>query len=51
MLAGAFFTDFYALVAWWADWAAQQIETWPDDPADAVADLAELEAIAQRADW
>ncbi len=51
MLAGAFFTDFYALVARWADWAAQQIETWPDDPADAVGDLAELEAIAQRADW
>jgi DNA-binding PadR family transcriptional regulator len=51
MLAGAFFTDFYALVARWADWAAEQIETWPDNPADAVADLAELHAIAQRADW
>lgn len=51
MLAGAFFTDFYALVARWADWAAGQIETWPEDPADAVADPAELETIARRADW
>jgi len=51
MLAGAFFTDFYALVARWADWAEQQIEGWPDDPADAVADLAELADIARRADW
>ncbi|WP_214405846.1 PadR family transcriptional regulator [Pseudonocardia lacus] len=51
LLAGAFLTDFYALVARWADWAAEQIETWPDDPADAVADPAEFEAIARRADW
>lgn len=51
MLAGAFFTEFYAMVARWADWAAQQIETWPEDPAEAVADLAELEAIARKADW
>jgi PadR family transcriptional regulator AphA len=51
MLAGAFFTDFYAMVAQWADWATQQIETWPDDPADAVADPAELQKIALRADW
>jgi PadR family transcriptional regulator, regulatory protein AphA len=51
MLAGAFFTEFYAMVARWADWATEQVETWPDNPADAVADLAELEAIARRADW
>ena len=51
MLAGAFFTDFYAMVARWADWATEQIETWPDNPADAVADPAELEAIARKADW
>jgi len=51
MLAGAFFTEFYAMVARWADWAAEQIETWPEDPAEAVADLAELETIARKADW
>jgi PadR family transcriptional regulator AphA len=51
MLAGAFFTDFYAMVARWADWAKTQIEAWPDDPADAVADPDQLEQIARRADW
>ena len=42
MLAGAFFTDLYATVARWADWASAQIEAWPEDPADAVADPDEL---------
>ncbi|MGS0688072.1 PadR family transcriptional regulator [Nakamurella sp. GG22] len=51
MLAGAFFTDFYAMVARWADWAAETVETWPENPADAVADPADLQAIARRADW
>ena len=51
MLAGAFFTELYATVARWADWASEQIEAWPEDPADAVADPAELAAIARRADW
>ena len=51
MLAGAFFTDLYATVARWADWAEAQIERWPEDPAEAVADPDELRAIARRADW
>lgn len=51
MLAGAFFTDFYAMVARWADWATVQIEAWPEDPAAAVADPAELAEIARRASW
>jgi PadR family transcriptional regulator AphA len=51
MLAGAFFTDFYALVARWADWAEQQVRSWPEDPSEAVADLEELVEIARRADW
>ncbi len=51
MLAGAFFTDFYALVAQWADWAGEQIESWPDEPSQARADVAELAAIARRANW
>ncbi|MEJ2863865.1 PadR family transcriptional regulator [Actinomycetospora flava] len=51
MIAGAFFTDLYATVARWADWAETQIEAWPEDPADAVADPRELEEIARRADW
>jgi PadR family transcriptional regulator AphA len=51
MLAGAFFTELYALVARWADWASEQIEAWPEDPAEAVADPEELAAIARRAQW
>ncbi|MFD3705399.1 PadR family transcriptional regulator [Nocardia sp. NPDC058658] len=51
MLAGAFFTEFYAMVAEWADWASEQVQDWPEDPAEAVADPAELARIAERADW
>lgn len=51
MLAGAFFTDFYALVARWAAWATEQVEQWPDDPAAAAPDRDELAAIARRAEW
>ncbi|MFC8043357.1 PadR family transcriptional regulator [Nocardia sp. NPDC057353] len=51
MLAGAFFTEFYAMVARWADWADEQARGWPDDPADAVADPAQLAEIARRAAW
>ena len=51
MIAGAFFTDLYAMVARWADWAEEQIESWPEAPGEAVADRRELEEIARRADW
>jgi len=51
MLAGAFFTDLYALVARWADWATEQIEAWPDDPADAEPDPESLRDIERRARW
>ena len=51
MLAGAFFTELYAMVARWADWATDQVNAWPDNPAEAVADLDALGEIAKRADW
>lgn len=51
MLAGAFLTDFYAMVAQWADWAASQIDTWPDDVVGAVADPNALADIQRRAMW
>ncbi|MCV2487955.1 PadR family transcriptional regulator [Geodermatophilus sp. YIM 151500] len=51
MLVGAFLTDFYALVARWADWAAAVVEDWPEDPARATPDRAALEDIVRRADW
>jgi DNA-binding PadR family transcriptional regulator len=51
MLAGAFLTDFYALVARWAEWAAGVVETWPDDPARAQADPRLIEEVVRRASW
>jgi PadR family transcriptional regulator, regulatory protein AphA len=51
MLAGKFFTEFYAMVAGWADWADEQIGQWPDNPADATANPTELAAILERARW
>ena len=51
MLAGAFFTELYATVARWADWADEQIAAWPENPADATADPDQLAEIARRADW
>jgi PadR family transcriptional regulator AphA len=51
MLAGSFLTDFYAMVARWADWATTQIEAWPELLTDAVADPAALREIQQRATW
>jgi DNA-binding PadR family transcriptional regulator len=31
LLLGAFLTDFYKLVADWADWAVAEVEGWPED--------------------
>lgn len=45
-----FLIDFYALVADWARWASDVVETWPDDPRDAVADEALIRDNVQRAD-
>ena len=51
MLAGAFLTDFYGLVARWADWAEEQVSRWPRDMRAATADKAELRAVLHRAEW
>ena len=51
MLVGAFLTDFYALVARWAEWATGVVQTWPDDPAGAPVDPAAFEEIVRRATW
>jgi PadR family transcriptional regulator, regulatory protein AphA len=45
-----FLIDFYALVADWARWAHRIVETWPDDPAQAVADETLFRENIQRAD-
>ncbi len=51
MLVGAFLTDFYKLVAEWADWAGEQVADWPDDPSEATPDREEMRAIVARAEW
>jgi PadR family transcriptional regulator AphA len=51
LLAGRFFTDFYRMVAEWADWASAQVEAWPDDPHEAVPDAAAFAETVRRAEW
>ena len=51
MLVGAFLTDFYKLVADWADWAGEQVANWPDDPSEATPDWDEMRVIVARAEW
>jgi PadR family transcriptional regulator, regulatory protein AphA len=51
MLVGSFLTDFYKLVADWADWASGQVADWPEDPAAAAPNRDEQLAIMTRAQW
>jgi PadR family transcriptional regulator AphA len=49
-LIGRFLTDYYAMVKDWADWAAEVVATWPDDPAAAAVSETELFETVQRAE-
>ena len=51
MIAGRFLTDFYRMVAEWADWAAEQIGQWPDDPRQAEPNVDALRETVRRAEW
>lgn len=51
LLVGRFISDFYKLVADWADWATDLVEQWPDDPAQASPDLEALRETVDRATW
>ncbi|MCZ4604351.1 PadR family transcriptional regulator [Streptomyces sp. Lzd4kr] len=51
LLVGRFLTDYYRLVAEWADWAATVVEQWPEDPRGAAADSDELAETVRRATW
>lgn len=51
MLMGAFLTDFYALVARWADWAAEEVASWPEDIASHRIEPAAAQAVLDRAGW
>lgn len=51
LLVGRFLTEYYRMVADWADWAAGEVETWPVDARDAVPDPRAQRETARRADW
>jgi DNA-binding PadR family transcriptional regulator len=53
LIGGRFLTDFYAMVADWAQWALTVVEDWPDDVLSAQPDRAayrEAVHIAERVD-
>jgi hypothetical protein len=50
-VVGGFLTDFYAMVAEWADRAECIVAAWPDDPSRAQPDLDQLRRIVARAAW
>ena len=51
LLGGGFLTEYYRLVAEWADWAAGIVEQWPDDPGQALADESALQRVVRRGAW
>lgn len=51
LLGGGFLTEYYRLVAEWADWAAGIVGQWPDDPGQALPDEAALQRVVRRGAW
>jgi DNA-binding PadR family transcriptional regulator len=51
LLMGGFLTDFYALVAQWAQWAQAEVESWPEDIASHRAPREVARAVLARAKW
>ncbi len=49
-LPGRFLTEFYVMVARWAEWAGQLVEAWPDDVTEAPFDVAAAEQAVQLAE-
>ena len=48
-LTSRYLTDFYLLVGQWAGWAASIVETWPDDPRQAMPDPQVIAETVRRA--
>ena len=51
LLLGAFLTDFYKLVADWADWATDEVGGWPEDIAAYRASPSRTREVLERARW
>ena len=51
LLLGSFLTDFYALVAAWADWAEAEVRSWPEDIASHRIPAERTREVLERARW
>lgn len=51
LLLGAFLTDFYKLVADWADWATGEVESWPEDISSHRVGPDQTREVLARARW
>lgn len=51
LLLGAFLTDFYKLVADWADWATSEVEGWPEDISSHRISADRTREVLERARW
>jgi len=51
VLTGRFLTDYYRMVAEWADWATAVVQQWPDDPRQAAPDQDDVDETVRRASW
>ncbi len=51
LLLGAFLTDFYKLVADWADWASEEVEGWPKDISSHRISPDRTRDVLERARW
>ena len=51
LLLGAFLTDFYKLVADWADWATEEVEGWPKDISSHRIPPDRTREVLERARW
>lgn len=51
LLLGAFLTDFYALVASWAEWAEAEVASWPEDIGAHRISPEATRAVLDRARW
>ncbi|GCD88577.1 PadR family transcriptional regulator [Nocardioides sp. LS1] len=51
LLLGAFLTDFYKLVADWADWATGEVEGWPEDISSHRISADRTRKVLERARW
>lgn len=49
-LSGRFLTEFYVMVARWAEWAGQVVEAWPDVVTEAPFDVAAAKQAVQLAE-